>query len=270
MVAFFDMVGGRYAPTEIAVSPWAPNQVSGTAVSGLLAREAETHSPGGAFLPGRFTVDLFRPVLAEPIELCSEVVRDGRRVRVVDVSAVQQDQVRVRATLMFLAAGEPAPGAVWQPVRQLPVPEPSTEWHPLRFKSGALDWTGDFLTGQNSERKCMWHDMAPLVEGEPNSPFQLAAYVADTTNMVCNWGTAGIGYINCDVTLTLSRLPVGPEVGLQAQDQVTGDGVAIAAATLYDRTGPLGVSVTTTISNVRQAVDPAAFAAEAFSAPRPQ
>ncbi|MFE6864099.1 acyl-CoA thioesterase domain-containing protein [Nocardia sp. NPDC057668] len=260
MVSFFKRAGARYVPTELASSPWAAGQVSGTALCGLLARQAETHDPGTGFIPGRFTVDLFRPVVAEPIELRSEVVRDGSRVRVVDVSIMQREQLRVRATLMYLSVSAQSPGQVWQPVRQLPVPEQG-EWNPLRFKSGELEWTGDLTAGMNGERKCVWHDVVPLVEGEVNSPFQMAAYVADTTNLVCNWGTDGIGYINCDTTLAISRLPVGSEIGLQAQEHLATGGVAIAAATLYDRSGPLGVCVATGVSNVRR-VDPASYAAE--------
>ncbi|WP_433204110.1 acyl-CoA thioesterase domain-containing protein [Nocardia sp. CA-107356] len=267
-------VDGRYRATGLAVSPWAPTQVGGTAVCGLLARQAETHCPGTAFIPARFTVDLFRPVLDEPIRLHSEVVRDGRRVRVIDASIVQHDQVRARATVMYLAVTEQPPGQVWRAERQLPTPVrklDGAEGDPPLFKSGDFDWTGDFASGQNSERKCAWHDIPSLVDGEPNSPFQLAAYVADATNMVCNWGTEGVGYINCDVTMTLSRLPEGPEVGLQAQDHVAADGVAIAAATMYDRTGPLGMSVVTGISNALRQVDLAAFAAaQSFPAPRPR
>ncbi|MGW4118232.1 acyl-CoA thioesterase domain-containing protein [Nocardia sp. NPDC004711] len=262
MAAFFESVGGQYVATEWAVSPWAPSQVAGTAVCGLLAREAETHNPGTLFVPARFTVDLFRPVVYEPIRFRSEVVRDGRRVRVVDVALEQAGEVRVRATLMYLAAGEQSPGQVWQPDRQFAAPPPSAEWNPIQFKFGEQDWTGDFAAGLNGDRKSVWHDVAPMVEGESNSPLQMAAYAADTTSMLCNWGSAGIGYINCDVTLTLSRLPESSEVGLQAQERITAGGIAIAAATLYDRSGPLGVSVASGISNTRRAVDPAAFAAE--------
>lgn len=263
MVAFFNPVDDHFVATDLAVSPWSPSQLSGTSVCGLLAREAELHSPGADFLPARFSVDLFRPVVAEPIRMHGEVVRDGTRVRVVDVSIVQRDQVRARATLMYVALAERSPGRVWQPPRHSPVPEPGSEWIPFQFKSGEQAWTGDFTTGQNDARKCLWHDVPiSLVEGEPNSPFQLAAYAADTTGMVCNWGTDGIGYINCDVTVALSRLPEGPEVGLQAQDQVAADGIAIGVATLYDRTGPLGTAVVTGVSNVRRRVDPAAFVAE--------
>ena len=264
MVAFFTVDGhGRFRATEWSVSPWAPTQVGGTAVCALLARELETHSPGAGFIPARFTVDLFRPVLDEPIVLRSAVVRDGKRVRVVDASIVQHDQVRARATVMYLAAAQPPPGRVWQAAQKLPVPVQKlqgADGDPPLFKSGELDWTGDFASGQNSERKSAWHNLAYLVEGEPMSPFQRAAFVGDATNLVCNWGTEGVGYINCDMTVTLSRLPEGPELGLQARDQVAAEGVSVATATLYDRTGPLGTCVVTGVSNARRQVDMAAFA----------
>ncbi|MBL1077522.1 thioesterase family protein [Nocardia sp. 2] len=269
MVALFTLADGVYTPTELAASPWDQSQVSGTAICGLLARAAETHAPTGPFVPARFTVDLFRPVLAEPIQVRGAVTRDGRRVRVVDVAIVQRDEIRARATVMHLVAGLEPTGQVWQPGHELPTPERNPdrgEWDDMfLLKSGDAPWTAEFVAGLNDERKCVWHRAVPLVAGEPNSPFQIAAYVADTANMVCNWGTHGIGYINCDVTMTLSRLPAGDEVGLQAQDRVAANGVALAAATMYDRSGPLGFCVATGISNVRRPVDPAVFAAEQTS-----
>lgn len=271
VVAFFTLVDDHYVATEMSVSPWSPNQLGGTAVCGLLARELEWHCPGDDFIPARFTVDLFRPVLNEPIRLYSEVVRDGRRVRVIDAAIIQQDQVRARATVMYVAAGDQPPGQVWQATRHLPQPdEPLTapEGSPPLFKSGDLAWTGDFASGQNSERKSAWHNLPALVEGEPISPFQRAAFVGDATNLVCNWGTEGVGYINSDLTVTLARLPEGPELGILAQDQVAADGIAIATATIYDRTGPLGTCVVTGISNARRQVDLAAFA-EAQDFPSP-
>ncbi|MET9491027.1 acyl-CoA thioesterase domain-containing protein [Nocardia sp. NPDC006630] len=268
MVAFFTEVDGRYLATELAVSAWAPTQVAGTSVCGLLARELETHSPGAAFIPARFTADLFRPVLNEPIALRSEVVRDGTRVRVIDASIVQGGEVRARASVMYLAIAQQPPGQVWQAARQLPTPTDKLDGphgNPPLFKVGDLDWTGDFAAGQNGERKSVWHNLPALVEGEPISPFQRAAFVGDATNLVCNWGTEGVGYINSDVTVTMSRLPEGAELGLFAQDHVAADGIAVATATLYDRRGPLGTCVVTGISNVRRQVDMVAFAENRFT-----
>ncbi|MFJ4657326.1 acyl-CoA thioesterase domain-containing protein [Nocardia sp. NPDC088792] len=248
----------------MALSPWAPNQLGGTGVCGLLAHELEIHSPGAGFVPARFTVDLFRPVLDEPIRLSSEIVRDGSRVRMVDAAIVQRDSVRARASVMYLAATQDPPGEVWQPIRRLPAPTAPLDMPggcPPLFKSGEQDWTGDFASGQNNQRKAAWHNLPPLIDGEPITPFQRAAFVADATSLVCNWGTEGVGYINSDVTLTLTRLPEGPELGLQAQDQVSSNGIVVGTALMYDRTGPLGTTVITGLSNARRQVDLAAFAA---------
>lgn len=107
-----------------------------------------------------------------------------------------------------------------------------------------------------------WVNVPPLIAGAPITPFERAAFVADFTNGMCNSGTAGVSYINSDVAMTLSRLPEGPELGLQALDRVSADGIAVCAANLYDRTGPLGVSTITALSNARRQVDIAAALAE--------
>lgn len=255
----------------MSVSAWTPTQIAGTAVCGLLARELETHRPSSGFTPARFTVDLFRPVLNEPIVVHSEVARGGTRIRVVDASIVQAGEVRARATVMYLANAPQPPGQVWEATHHLPIPAQrldDPEGHPPLFKSGNLDWTGDFASGRNGERKAVWHNLPPLIEGEPISPFQRAAFIGDSTNLVCNWGTEGVGYINSGMTLTLARLPEGPEIGLQAQDHVASNGIMVATAVMYDRTGPLGTCVATGISNDRRQVDLAAFA-EAQGYPEP-
>jgi Thioesterase-like superfamily len=263
-LTFFTRTDGHYVATDMSVSPWSPGQLSGTSVGALLARELEPHCPDSGFVPARFTVDLFRPVLNEPITVKSHIVRDGNRIRVADAAIVQHDQIRARASVMYLTTGEQPPGRVWQTADDLPVPSPDQVGPigaPPLFKSGDRDWSQDFASGQNSERKCVWHNLEFLVDDEPMSPFERAAFLGDATSMVCNWGTAGVGYINCDVTVTLSRLPEGSEVGLRALDQVAAQGISVATATMYDRTGPLGTSVVNSLSNARRQVDLAGYGA---------
>lgn len=258
MSAYFKIVDGCYVGNSWAASPWLPTQLGGHGVCGILARELETHSPGKDFIPARMTVDLLKPVLNEPVVVQSSIVRDGRRVRVVDASIVQHGVVRVRATAMFLAISQQPPGVVWQATHQFPAPTHRLDapgGDGLLFKSGDAEWSEDFVAGQNDERKYSWQNVWPLVEGEQITPFQRAAFVADTSNMVCNWGTEGIGYINTDMTMTLSRLPVGPELGLLAQDQVAAAGISVGTATMYDRLGPLGTCVLTGLSNAQHQID---------------
>ncbi|MFD4369484.1 thioesterase family protein [Rhodococcus sp. NPDC058521] len=241
----------------LAVSPWSPNQLSGTGICGLLARQLETHSRPD-FVPARLTVDLFSPVINEPIQVRSEVVREGTRITVADASIEQDGRIRARASASFLIIGAEPEGKVWSPVRDLPMPPTgclSPDGAPPLFKSGDHEWTHDFTATQNPHRKTTWQSLPPLVTDEEISPFQRAAVISDATNLVCHWGSEGAGYINTDVTLTLSRLPLGYELGLRAENRVSREGISVGTATLYDRSGALGTCVVTTMSNARRQID---------------
>ncbi|MCP2292176.1 Thioesterase-like superfamily protein [Nocardia amikacinitolerans] len=268
MVSFFVRQGDRLVAEKLAVSPWAPTKLSGTGVCGLLAREAEAHSPNG-FVPARLTMDLYQPVANAPFELRSRVVRRGSRIAVVDAAMVQDGQERARASVVFLTTGAEPPGRVWRPIQDLPMPPEgcvSPEGSPPLFKSGEHDWTSDFAANQNAERKVSWHSLPPLVAGEPITPFQRAAILGDATNHVCHWGSEGAGYINADVTVSLSRLPIGYELGLRADNTIATDGISVGSATLYDRTGAVGTCVVTALSNARRQID---FTTVATAEPTP-
>ncbi|MFC4126928.1 acyl-CoA thioesterase domain-containing protein [Nocardia rhizosphaerae] len=252
---FFTVREEAYVASDLAVSRWSPNQLHGVAVCGLLAVEAEKHSPGTGFVPARFNVDLFQQVTREPITLHSAVVRAGNRIKVADSWLVQDGQTRARASVTFLAATDTPPGTVWQPSHALPAP-PVTDDSPIgappQFKSGAGDWVGDFTTIRDAERKVAWQNLPPLVAGAEFTPFQRAAATGDLANLVCHWGSHGVGYINADMTLTLSRLPVGRELGMQAVDHVAQAGIAVSTATMFDRAGALGTCVITAVANDRR------------------
>ncbi len=79
-----------------------------------------------------------------------------------------------------------------------------------------------------------------VVQGQPNSPFVRAAMAAEGTSLVTNLGTAGVGYINGDLTVALSRLPGDEWIGVQADSHLAADGVAVGASTLFDSAGPFG------------------------------
>ena len=55
--------------------------------------------------------------------------------------------------------------------------------------------------------------------------------------MVTNLGTAGIGYINGDLTVALTRLPQDDWVGVEAETHWADRGIAVGATTLYDSAG---------------------------------
>lgn len=257
MVSFFIERGNQLVAERLAISPWTPTQLSGTGVCGLLARELEGRCPDG-FVPARLTVDLYQPVANGEFDIRSVVVRRGPRITVAEASLRQDGQERARASVVFLPVGEEPPGQVWSPEEELPMPAEvcvSPDGSPPLFKTGDRDWTGDFEASQNAERKILWQSLPPLVAGEPITSFQRAAIFGDSTNLVCHWGSEGAGYINADVTVTLSRLPIGDELGLRADNTIASAGISIGSATLYDRTGPVGTCVVTTLANARRHID---------------
>jgi len=105
--------------------------------------------------------------------------------------------------------------------------------------------------------KFTWNrDATPLIDGEPTSPFVRTALVGDATSPLTHFGAAGLQFINADYTVTLSRLPRGPFIGLAALTHYSHAGVATGTATIFDEHGPIGSSVATALADTRFALPP--------------
>ena len=101
-----------------------------------------------------------------------------------------------------------------------------------------------------SGRKYTWlHETRPLIDSEPLTAFTRAAMAGDVTASLANWGSSGLQYINADYTLTLSRLPEGPHIGLASLTHCSHDGVATGSAVLVDHKGPVGSGVSISIAH---------------------
>jgi Thioesterase-like superfamily len=263
-LSFFTTSGDGLLPADLARSLWSENQMHGVALSGALSRAAERCvidlGRGDDLRPARYTVDLFRPASMDLCRTTTRVVREGRRLCLVDATVEQDGQAVARASALFLKVGDPATGEVWEPtgVPEPPSPDlapPTEEPRVPLFSSDGVGWEPSFGAHQNGGRKMTWQVGVAVVPEEVPSGFVVAASVADATSMVTNWGSNGVEYINTDITLTLARLPVGREIGLSAIDRVSHDGIAVGTATVFDRQGRLGTTVTSSIANVKRTVD---------------
>jgi hypothetical protein len=253
-------------PTDMARSMWSDDQMHGVAVSGALARgvERRVRELGrDDLVPARYTVDLFKAARMRDCVVTTEVVREGPRICLVDAvltQVVDDVEVRVaRASALFLKPTAATEGAVWSPdERPSPPPldvAPPTEGPHVPFFHSSAGWSQSFGLHQNDTRKSSWNTAIPVVDGEAPSPFEAVASIADGASMVTNWGDRGIEYINTDITLTLARLPIGLSVGMSALDRVEVDGIAVGTAAVFDRTGPLGTAVVTSLANTLRVVD---------------
>ena len=88
-MAFFTEEDGHYLPLPLARSLWGADTLTGPAVCGIAARAAETAYGRDGFRPARFTVDLFKVARGLPTRTVARVLRDGGRIRVVEVDVLQ-------------------------------------------------------------------------------------------------------------------------------------------------------------------------------------
>ena len=255
---FFVTDGKSYVPTRLARGPWGPS-ISGNYVGGMLGRTVEQEVDDADLQPARLTVDLLRPAALKPLQMHSSVVRDGRRLRLVDAVMTQNDVVVARASALFLRRSEHAEDTVWTSPLTMPElpPEPVMVAGdvPMVFHSFGRDpVAGSPGVGVKEWRhlgqKFAWmRETKLLVEDEPLSPFTRAVMAGDVTSSLTHWGTEGLHFINADYTVTLSRLPESVYIGLASLTHYSHAGVATGVATLFDETGPIGSGMATAVAN---------------------
>lgn len=250
--AFFRADGETFVPNAKARGPWGPS-VAGHLLGGLVGWAIERDTGDPDLQPARLTVDLLRPTLLAPLRVTTSVVREGRRIKVVEAELHQDAGVVVRASALFLRRGEHPEQQVWStPVSVPPVPDepayippdmPMLTWS-IGSDGAASSGVGPIDWERAPAQKFVWvrHTRA-LIEGHPLTPFTRAAIAGDMTSAISHWGTAGLRYINADFTLTLSRLPVGEFLGIASMAHHGYDGVATGSAMLFDAQGPIGNSI---------------------------
>ncbi len=248
-------------PQEMAKSQWSADQIHGVAVSGAIARAIEqtVHEAGRDDLQAaRVSVDLFSAAKMAPSRVRTKVVREGRRLMLVDGELVQGDTVVARSSAVFLLPTESPEGLVWAADEVPPVPPldkvPPTDSPRVPFLKSDAGWSQNFMEHANGGQKAMWQSAPPVVYGEEQSWFVSAAAVADSTSMVVNWGSRGVEFINSDITIALSRPFIGNEIGLFARDRFESAGISVGSTVLIDRTGPVGISMVTAMANTKRTV----------------
>lgn len=257
--AFFERTGQGFAPTPMAASAWSPDMVNGPALCGLLAECLDREHGSPEFTPSRLTVDLFRPTLRKPMEVSTAAVRTGRRIVVADAELRQDGTVVARASAVFLRRSEQPPGQMWTRAERPELP-------PEELRAGVAThlwgsdahpggWSAELGEHQNASRKRCWQVPVPVLVDEESGAFAAAAVIGESTSLMTNWGSAGVGFINGDLTLALARLPRGRAVGVEGDNHIGVDGVSVGSATLYDADGVFGSCLVTALANPAAQVD---------------
>lgn len=243
-------------PNEIAQGGWGPT-LGGQVVGGLLARGIEQHVTDDDLIPARFTVDILRRVATAPVRVSANVVRTGRRMQSVDATMTQDGEVVARASALYLRRSAQPDGQIWT----TPLAMPPLPVEPARFSNDVpmfitaygrdtTDGTAANAWQHDGPRFAWLREVRALVDGEEMSAFVRAAMAVDVTSSMANFSTTGLAFINADYTLTLSRLPEGPYIGLAALTHYSDAGIATGTASLFDARGPIGSGTSTAVANL--------------------
>src|SRR5262249_15613679 len=232
-VAVFEPDGDIVVPTTLARGPWDPDAMHGGPPAAALARavEAVPTVDGVAMPVARLTRDLLRPIPVQPLRITTDVVRDGRRIQVVEAAVTivgsgldvaRGRAVRIRSAPVPLPYEDPVRGPLLVPEaaptsvdgleQSGPILETNEGFHrdaiDLRFVEGAWDAPGPVT---------FWGRLlVPLVDGEEPTPLQRTAALSDMGNGVS--GVVGFEthvFINPELSVHLWRYPAGEWIGFR-------------------------------------------------------
>jgi acyl-CoA thioesterase superfamily protein/acyl-Coa thioesterase superfamily protein len=256
--AFYEPAGGgTYLSTPATVGPWSRDAQHGGPPSALAVRALEQHEPDERQRLGRVSIDILRPVPIGKLSVRTRTVRPGRRVALVEavMEADGQEVLHARGwrikrqpePVPEIVDGEPAAPLPPAGDGKLPVifmREPdgylaSIEW---RFLPSELDEYVAAHSPRRAQVRAAWaRPLIPLLPGEEASPMARALLVADSGSGVgAALPATDFIFINVDVTVALTRDPVGDWMLLEAETSIGADGTGLAVTRLSDRTGPCG------------------------------
>jgi hypothetical protein len=245
--AVFVPQDGRFVATGLARGPWDPGAQHGGAPAALLMRAFE-QLPGAAGLGiARVTYEFLRPVPLGELEVQAELVRPGRRVRLLEGTISTPDGTPVvRARALQVQAAQTGVGGLEAP--HPPVGPENGRHNDFRaphrpmFAPDAIEIR--FVSGMfhDGGPATAWFRMNhPLVAGEEPSPLQRLAAAGDFGNGISatlSWDHHL--FINPDLTLYIERQPVGEWICLEAQTTIASEGIGLSESVLYDRQGRVG------------------------------
>ena len=254
--AFFRHHNAVFEPSNEARGPWDPNSLHGRVLVGLLGRTFQQEHGDEAFQCARLTTELFRMPPFAPLEVTSTVIREGRRIRVVDGSVTSEGVEIARGRAVMLRRAEQPEGEVWSPP-PWDVPDPESIDPPqARAGRGTPMWETRSIEGNGSgevvQKRAWLRETRALVEGEAMTPFVRVAIASDFTNPFANSSDRGLNFVNADVTLYVHRDPVDEWLGFEVAGHHSSQGVAVAECQIYDREGQIGRSLVSGVANQHQ------------------
>ncbi len=239
---------GRFRATSATAGPWDSRNQHGGPPAALLATVMEGCEPASGFRLARITVELLGPVPINEVVVHANVVRPGRRARLLEAT-MEADDRPVALARGWQIAGQPdlLPSQPAPPPPDRPGPQPvhfftgstTTEGYAsaveCRFVSGGFDVLGP---------AGMWaRVLLPLIADQTLTGLQRLLIVADSANGIS--GALPFSewvFVPTALTVTMHRHPLGEWIYMRAETTLSDDGLGSCQAELADDAGAVGTA----------------------------
>ena len=200
--AIFNRDGDFFVPTEYAGGPWTPEFQHGSPPAALLCYEVEQHRGSENMHLARLTIDLFRAVPMKPLKMRSQVLREGKRIKVIEAFLSDENGGDIgRALGLFFTKNQldAVPERFVSPPSNIPLPG---EFEPKPFIKLQQGQVASGLNGIMEMQRvddgkmgsgsgiCWTHLPIEIISGVESTPNLRAAIASDYGN--------GIGQVHID------------------------------------------------------------------------
>lgn len=239
----------RVVATELTNGPWERGLQHAGPPAALLTRAVARLGGGPAHaLPARLCFDIHAPVPTGELVLHARMLRPGRRVAVAEaVLATTSDPDRPLMTLrawLVRQRPEPLPSAFTSPGAPAPPNEGPLHGRLPGWIEGYIDtiewrWqSGGFY--QPGPATVWVRQLVRLVAGEEPTGVERLVAVADSASGISSIASPlDLLFVNTDLTLHLTREPVGSALWMSAETVVDPTGIGRTRSELGDPQGAL-------------------------------
>jgi hypothetical protein len=247
MESVYQLEGSRAVSGPMAGGPWDPKMQHGSPPSALIVAVADSVPTAVPMRIARMTVDLMRPVPVAPLEIRTEVLREGRKIQLCCIDLIADGKLCVRGNVLKIRREAlEAPDTVERVT--VPAPEAGHMAKGKIMENPFMACLSISVVQGGFNRPgpaAVWFRVdKPIIAGRANSPAMRAVVAAD----FCNGSSSVLDFrtwtfINGDLSVNLARDPVGDWVLLDAETWLGPDGSGIACAKLGDSQGYFGRAV---------------------------
>ena len=254
--------GDAYVGTILTQGGWDPDVANGGTVLALIGHcldEVPTLVP---MTLSRFTADIHRPVpIGQPLHVVPTVVREGKKIQVVQLQLLAGDVEHVRVTALRLrdavvGDGELVSTTQARPGDALLPPEESRNLRELTPEVPGFLRAIDMRRARTADGAAVgaWLRLdAPVVAGSPITPSARLAAIFDFANLIgMGDHPSAVSMINPDVTAHVLRHPTSEWIAITGDTRFNSDlGRGLSTAAFSDTDGVFATASTSQLVQPR-------------------